>query len=77
METEQPTTESPGVSLGLNEDVLGTEAEFFGLNGRESFSPVEQDVVSRTLGGLVLFHGRGVIGGPRKVADDGRPTGRL
>ena len=76
MEIELTTPESPRVSLGLTEHVLWTQAQFLGFNSRKPFSPMEQDVIGRPLGSLILFDGCRGIGGPGEVPHDGGPAGR-
>lgn len=77
MEIESTTPESPRVSLGLNQDVLRTQAQFLGLDGGESFFLVEQDVIGRPFGGLILFNGCGIIGASGGVAHNWAPASRL
>ncbi len=73
---ESPITESSGVSLGLTEHVLGTEAEPLRLDGCDGFSPVKEDIIGWAFGRVVFFHCRSVIGAARLITHNGRPAGR-
>ena len=49
--------EAFGIAFGLQEDVLGAEAEFFGFDDAEEMAVAAEDIVGGAIGGFEFFDG--------------------